>query len=114
MDEPHRVRDDGVEAARQANPAARWIEGGKEAIFGEHHAAPDQAIEERRLSSIRVANDGNGRFAACGAALCARLAAAAHLVDAGFHHGDAIANQAAVGLKLRLTGAARADAAART
>ena len=86
MDEPHRVRDDGVEAARQANPTAGGIEGGKEAIFGEHHAAPDQAIEERRLARVRVANDGNGRFAACGAALCARLAAAAHLINARLHH----------------------------
>ena len=109
-DEAHRVGDDHLAVAREAQPAARRIERREELVLGEHVRVGER-VEERGLAGVGVADDGEHRQAAVVPLLAPELAARAERLDAPLERGDPVAHAAAVDLELRLAGAAPADAA---
>ena len=74
-DEADRVGQDDAPAARQAHLAHGRIERGEHLILGEHVGAGD-AVEQRRLAGVGVADDGDDRIRHRAAALAVQLARA--------------------------------------
>ncbi len=75
-------------------------------------SAPVSAVQQRRLPGVRVSGDRDPRQPGPLALGAHRLARALDVGQPPLERGDPVAGQPAVGLDLRLAGAARADAAA--
>ena len=73
--------------------------------------APDQRAQDRRLAGVRVADERRLELA-CARLALHRAAAAARRASRSLQQLDAVVDQPAVGLELRFTRAAHADAAA--
>src|SRR5207244_6921807 len=71
-----------------------------------------QAVEERRLSRIRVSDERNGRHGVFLPALAQLRTPLTDVIDLTLNGLDAHADPPAIGFKLRLAGPARTDAAA--
>ena len=73
---------------------------------------PRQLVEQRRLARVRVADERHRGYIRLVPALAELSAPAADDVDLASEAADAMADPAAVGLELRFTRSAGADAAA--
>ena len=109
-DEADGVGEHDRRGAGHVDPAQRRVERREQLVGGERLGA-GEAVEQRRLAGVGVADerDGAHRGAAPRAAL--RRALARDVRQALLQHLDALAEQPAVGLELRFAGAAEADAA---
>ena len=112
VDEAHRVGDDHRLAVAELHRPAGGIERGEEAVLGARRLRAGQRVEQRGLAGVRVADDGDRRHQPAVAGAGRRLALPADHVDAFLELLDALADDPAVGLQLRLARAAGADAAA--
>ena len=102
---------DEVAAAVVLEAARRRVERLEEPV-ADGDAGVGERVEERRLAGVRVAGERDRRRLAAAAFLPADVALAAEALEALPQERDAAAREAAVGLELRLAGAAGADAAA--
>jgi hypothetical protein len=97
------IGEDDWPGAGNVDAAQRRVERREQLVGGEVRR-PRQPVEQRRLSGIGVADEGNGthRRAPTRAALCRALLPDVHkpLVQ----HADAFAQQAPVGFELCLAG----------
>ena len=110
-DEAHRVGEDDAPAAREAHLAHGRIERGEHLIDGEHLGARD-AIEERRLAGVGVADDGDDRIRHLAAALAVQLARSHDAFELDLDGVDALLEHAPVELDLRFARAAEEAASA--
>ena len=108
-DEADRVRDQ-VGAAVQAPRAGRRVQRVEQAVAHGHLGAR-QRVEQRGLAGVRVAGERHGRQMRTLALGAHHRARALDLLQPAAQRRDAVARQAAVGLDLRLTRTAGADAA---
>ena len=104
-DEAHRVGQDDAPAARQPELAHGRIERLEHLVLGGHGRA-GQAVEERRLAGVGVADDGHDRQRDALAPRPMQRARAHHAGELPTDGVDAVLDQAAVGFDLRLAGAA--------
>ena len=102
---------DEVAAALVLEAARRRVERLEQPV-ADGDAGVGERVEERRLAGVRVAGERDRRRLAAAALLAADVALAAEAPQPLAEQRDAAAREAAVGLELRLAGAARADAAA--
>ena len=109
-DEADRVGDE-VALAVVLEAARRRVERLEEPVLDADVRA-GQRVQERRLADVRVAGERDGGRAAARALLAPRRAVLADLLEAPPQQRDLVARETAVGLELRLAGAARADAGA--
>ena len=109
-DEADRVGDE-VLAAVVLEAARRRVEGLEETVV-HRGAGAGEGVQERRLADVRVAGERDRRRLGAPPRLAAGRALLAELLQPRLEQGDPAARQAAVGLELRLAGAARPDAAA--
>ena len=100
-----------VAAALVLETARRGIERLEEPV-ADGDARVGERVEERRLAGVRVAGERDGRRLGAAALLAAHVALAAEALEPLLQERDPAAREAAVGLELRLAGAAGADAAA--
>ena len=100
-----------VAAGRQRDLAAGRVERGEEHVGGVD-VRIGQGIEERALARVRVPDQGDGRHLMAIAVPGRGGALAPHLGEVGTHLLDLLADEAPVGLELRLAGASRPDPAA--
>ena len=107
-DEADRVREQHLLRGVDAPAAGGRVERIEQAVVG-RDVRPRQAVEQGGLSGVRVADerdDGHGVFLAAAALGAADLA---HVLKFLLQLLDLAVDVAAVGLELRLAGAARAD-----
>ena len=112
LDETDRVGHQRLVTAGQFHAAGGGVERGEELVGGVHVRA-GQAVQQRRLACVGVADQSHG-----GNARTLALGAIAHAVGAdlfqlAFEVGDACADGAAVDFQLRFARAAQADSAGR-
>ena len=74
-------------------------------------ARTGQSIEERGLTRVRIANQGNHGYPGAAPGSPAEFPARAHSTEAALDDANALGHQAPVGLQLLFTGPAQADAA---
>ena len=110
-DESDRVGEENAAAAGQLDGAEFGIERGEHARRRENMGAGER-IEERTLSGIGVADDGDCGHGNRFAALALLAAHAADRFEIDFELVDATLNAAAIGFELGFAGSAGADAAA--
>src|SRR5258708_25804914 len=79
VDEPDGVGHDRGLAVTELDLAAGGIQRRKQLVLGLRDLAPDEAIEERRLAGVRVADDADGRDEPAVAAPGRGLSLPAHL-----------------------------------
>ena len=109
---PDGVGQDRAPRRRQPQPAHRRIERGEQ-LVARRHIGAGQRIEQRGLAGIGVADQRDHRERHAPPREAVQAAGAAHLLEFLLQPHDALADQAAVGLDLRLAGAAQeAEAAA--
>ena len=94
-----------VDAARQR------VERGEELVLHEHVGVARQRAHQRALAGVRVADERDDRHALALAPAAVERALLAHVLDLLLELRDLVADEAAVRLDLRLTGAAHADGA---
>ena len=99
-----------IRRVRQSQPAHRRIER-REQLVRHVGIRARQRVEQRRLAGVRVTDQRNARHRHALAHLAAGVAALRELLELRGERADALADQAAVGLELRLAGTAQADAA---
>ena len=96
----------------QREPAGRRVERREQPVLDEH-AGVGEAVEQRRLAGVRVADDRDGGETAAAAALALELARVLQLLELVLELGDAALDPPPVDLELGLAAAeAGADAAA--
>src|SRR5262245_47138825 len=94
----------------EVHAARSRVEGGEQLIGGVH-ALACQAVEQRRLAGIGVAHDSHGQYLRALARTALHCALARNASELVLEHFHALAEQAPVGLELRLAWAAQPDAA---
>ena len=104
-DEADRVGQDDAGAVRQVDRAQGRIERGEQHVGGQHVGAR-HAVEQRRLAGIGVADQRDDRIRHALSAVAMQRAGAFDLFELGLDLGDALVDQAAVGLELGFAGAA--------
>ena len=109
-DEADRVRDE-IAPAVVLEGARRRIERFEEPVV-DGDVRIGQRVEQRRLADVRVAGERDRRRFAALPFLPAHVALLAQIHQSPAQERDASPGDAAVGLELRLTGAARADSCA--
>ena len=110
-DEADRVGEDDAPAAPQPHLAHGRVERGEHLLLGEHVRAGD-AVEQRRLAGVRVADDGDDRIGHAAAPLAVQLARPHDDLQLLADGGDALVDHAPVELDLRLARAAEEAVAA--
>ena len=96
----------------RTKPRMVGIERREELILGEHLGA-GQAVEQRRLAGVRVADERDHRERHAAARFAMEVARALHVFELALELRDAVADGATVGFDLRFTGTAQeAEAAA--
>ena len=110
-DESHRIADQHAAAGGQGHRTHGRIERGEHARIGQHGGL-GQAVEQGGFSGVGVTHQGDGRQRHRLPLAAMQRASGAHVFQILFDFLDAAVDAAAVGFELRLTGAARADAAA--
>ena len=109
--EANRIRQQDFLAAGQHDASGEWVECGKELVLGQRPGL-GQAIEQRALARIGVADDGDHRQAGPFARRALAGAMTADSFYLALQGGDARPNQPSVDFDLSLTcTAADADAA---
>ena len=98
-------------AARQAHLAHGRVERREDLVHGEHPGAGD-AVEERRLAGVGVADDGDDRIRHLAPALAMQLARSDDALEIALDRVDAILQHAPVEFDLGFAGAAEEAAAA--
>ena len=111
VDEAHGVGHDRRLAVAELDLAAGRIERREQLVLGPRDLGADEAVEQRRLAGVRVADDADRRPQPAIAAAGGRLALLADLLDPLLHLRDPGPDDPPVRLELALAGAARADAA---
>ena len=109
--EAHRVGEEHPLAAGQVEAARRGVDGGEQTVLDEH-AGVGQAVEQRGLAGVGVADQGDGRQARARAGLALGAPVLGQLAELGLELGHAPEQPAAVDLELGLARSAPADAAA--
>ena len=107
-DEPDRVGDDHLAVAGKAQPPRGRIQSGEELVFGEDRRIGER-IEQRALSGVGIADDGDHRDPGTVALAAPRRAVSGETDDARFQRGDPLAYPATIDLQLRLAGSATPD-----
>ena len=111
LDESHRVGQQHVAAARQAQAPRRRVQRGEQRVLGPH-PGPGQRVDQRGLARVRVAHDRHRRQVRPLPARPLLDALRAHLRQLLLQVAHALADAPALDLDLGLAGAAaRADAA---
>ena len=101
---------DEVPLAVVVEAARRRVERLEEAVL-DRDVGARQRVEQGRLADVRVPGERDRRHLRPLALLASNAALRLERLEPGAEHGDAVAGHPAVALELRLTGAARADAA---
>jgi hypothetical protein len=96
--------------AAERDLARERVERREQPVLDEHVGRPAHAAQHRRLARVRVADERRPELRLAPRPL--HLARALHAGEPVLQHADAVADQPAVRLELRLAGAAHADAAA--
>ena len=109
-DEAHRVGDDHLALAREAQPARGRVER-REHPVGDQHGALGERAQQRALAGVGVADDREDRQLAPRAPAPPRLALPAQRAELALQPRDALAHAPAVDLELLLAGPAPADPA---
>ena len=112
LDEADGVGEEDGATVRQLDAPRERVQGGEELVLDEDVGAGEGA-HEGALAGVGVADEGDDRHARRAPAAAGRGRAAADGLDLALEAGDAVADEAAVGLELRLAGAAGADGALR-
>ncbi len=99
--EAHCIGEDDLAAARQLDCPQRRIERCEQQILGED-AGLRQPVEQRRLAGIGVADERHDRIGHGAPALAVQAAGFLDLFEIALDPRDALLNQPAVGLDLRL------------
>src|SRR5262249_13971158 len=100
-----------VPAAVVLEAACRRIERVEELVL-DRDVCAGQPVEQCRLADVRVARERDRRRLGATPFLAAWGALLLEVAEPSLQHRDAATRKTAVGLELRLTGAARADTAA--
>ena len=109
----NRVGDSGRLAARQHKNPRRGVKCGEELVL-HVHTGVGQAVKQRRLAGVGVACQGNAEDIGGRALFALHIAVGGNVGKLATQHGDAVANETTVDLKLAFALAkARANAAAR-
>ena len=103
--EPHRVGENGGTAIGQAKLTKRRVERGEKHRFRQN-LSPGQAIEQRRLASVRVADQGDDRIGRAFPPLPLKATCPAHVGQIGLELDNPIQQQTPVRLDLGLAGTA--------
>ena len=104
-DEADRVRQHRLAAMRQRERAQGRIEGCKQHVGGLHVGAR-QAVEQRRLAGIGVADQRDHAIRHALATGAMQASRRLHLLQLALELGDALLDQAAVRFDLRFAGTA--------
>ena len=104
-DEAHRVGQDDVGPRPQMQPPGERIERGKE-LVGRQRPRTGEAIEQRGLAGVGVADQRHAQGLAALAGTTARAALAIHLLQPFAHLADLVVDHPAVQLQLGFAGAA--------
>ena len=111
LHEPDGVGDEHDLAAGQPQPAGGGVERGEQAVLDEH-VGVGEAVEQRRLPRVRVADERDGGQRAAAAGLALRVAVLGQAVEVALELATRVQDAPAVDLELRLTGTAGADQSA--
>ena len=109
--EAHRVGEEHRRAAAEGDPSRRGIER-RERLVGDEHVRIRERVHERGFPGVRVAHERREEQPFARPRAARPLALLRHLAEALAQLLDALADDLAVALELRLAGAARADATA--
>ena len=104
-DETDRVGQDDRRAVRQAKTPQRRVERGEQHVLRQH-PCPRQPVEQGGLAGIGVADDGDYRKRHLLALGAMQVACAPHRLQLALQLDDLVLQDTAVGLDLRLAGAA--------
>ena len=114
LHEPDGVGGEHGLAPGEAQLAGGGVEGGEEAVL-DQHVGVGEAVEQRGLARVGVADERDGGAGAAPTALALRVAVLGQPVEVALEPRDARLDAPAVDLELRLTGTTVADQpAART
>ena len=109
--EPDGVHQHQGASARQRHPPQGRVEG-REELVGRMHSGSRQAVEEGGLAGVRVADERDHRHPGAPAGTAVDRAPTLDGVELPPDPLDALADEAPVGLELRLARTAQADPAA--
>ena len=110
LDEAHGVGEEDGAPVRQLDAPGERVQRGEELVLCEDLGAGEGA-HERALAGVRVADERHDRHARARPSPSIERPLPPDGLDLALEAGDAVADEASVGLELRLAGAAGADGA---